>query len=40
MDAIDADVPRALYFLYFQVQDPDWLKVALLYWEGLRLIAP
>ena len=30
----------ALYYPFINVQDIDWLKCALLYWDAIRCIAP
>jgi hypothetical protein len=30
----------ALYYPYIHIQDPNWLKMALLYWDGIRTIVP
>lgn len=38
-----ADIPtfgRALYYPYFRVQDVNWLKAALLYWDEISCIVP
>jgi hypothetical protein len=31
---------KALYYPHIQIQDENWLKLALLYWDGLRRIVP
>ncbi len=31
---------KALYYPYIEIQDVNWLKLALLYWDGLRRIVP
>jgi hypothetical protein len=31
---------RALYYPYFRVQDVNWLKAALLYWDEISCIVP
>lgn len=31
---------KALYYPYIHVRDRDWLKLALLYWDGIRRIVP
>ncbi len=31
---------KALYYPYFGVRDVNWLKAALLYWDGIRRIGP
>ena len=34
------DFGIALYYPYIHIQDEDWLKSALLYWDGIRRIVP
>ena len=31
---------KALYYPYINIQDPNWLKSSLLYWDGIRRIMP
>ncbi|HNO77172.1 MAG TPA: hypothetical protein PKN33_03845 [Phycisphaerae bacterium] len=40
MSEINTNSGFALYYPYLHIQDVDWLKWALLYWEGIRRIVP
>ncbi len=33
-------VGKAFYYPYIEIQDINWLKQALLYWDGLRRMLP